>query len=362
MLIPYRRHNPAKCKFTSRSEYRCKCPIWVTGTDKDGKFLREALNIRDWNRANELVRKWDVEGSRPTRVERVTIDDWQKRFIQEAEAANLSDETLRKYRHLFRQIQDFARDKGIRNVASLDLTTLDDFRATWTDGPLSSSKKLERLRSIFKFALVRKWISENPATNLKSPQIDEKPTLPFPEHEMSQILKTAVLPEIDVRVRPFILTMRYSGLLISDTTALACESLKGHRLQLYQAKTGEYVSVLLPAFVADALRKVVHKNPTYFFWTGTSKLPAAVSVWRKRLADVFKKAKIKNGHSHRFRDTFAVSLLQAGVSLEDVSTLLGHKSLRITQKHYSPWVKTRQDAPDKAVAVAIAHTQNEESF
>jgi integrase/recombinase XerD len=76
---------------------------------------------------------------------------------------------------------------------------------------------------------------------------------------------------------------------------------------------------------------------------------------------VFKKAKIKNGHSHRFRDTFAVSMLQAGVSLEDVSTLLGHQSLRITQKHYSPWVKTRQDALDKAVKVAIAHVKNEEA-
>jgi integrase/recombinase XerD len=362
MLITYRRHDPAKCRFRSRSEYRCKCPIWVSGTKADGERVREALKIRDWNRAQDEVRRWDVEGSRPIRVERVTIEDWQKKFIQEAEATNLSGETLRKYKHLFRQLQDFARNKGIRNVLDLDLTTLDDFRATWNDGPLSSSKKLERLRSIFKFALVRKWISENPATNLKSPKVNEKPTLPFPDSEMTQILKTAALPEIDARVRTFILTMRYSGLRISDTTALACEGLKGDRLQLHQGKTGEYVFVLLPTFVADALRKVVHRNPAYFFWTGTSKLPAAVSVWRKRLADVFKKAKIKNGHSHRFRDTFAVSLLQAGVSLEDVSTLLGHKSLRITQKHYSPWVKTRQDALDKAVAVAIVHSENEESL
>ncbi len=180
---------------------------------------------------------------------------------------------------------------------------------------------------------------------------------------MAQLLKTAALPEIDVRVRTFILTMRHSGLRISDTTALACTSLTADdHLQLYQAKTGEYVSVLLPTFVADALRKVVHRNPAYFFWTGTSKLTSAVSVWRKRLAYVFKKAKIKNGHSHRFRDTFAVSLLQAGVSLEDVSTLLGHTSLRITQKHYSPWVKTRQDALDKAVEAAIAHVKNEEAL
>jgi integrase/recombinase XerD len=71
------------------------------------------------------------------------------------------------------------------------------------------------------------------------------------------------------------------------------------------------------------------------------------------LADVFYLAKIKNGHSHRFRDTFAVSLLEAGVSLEDVSTLLGHKNLGITQKHYSPWVQTRQDALDRAVQIAL---------
>jgi hypothetical protein len=116
MLVPYRRHNPAKCKFTSRSEYRCKCPIWVTGTDKDGKFLREALNIRDWNRANELVRKWDVEGSRPTRVERVTIDDVLPQcLVTQIGCFGLLNKPLLP--NLFRQIQDFARDKGIRNVS-----------------------------------------------------------------------------------------------------------------------------------------------------------------------------------------------------------------------------------------------------
>jgi hypothetical protein len=29
--------------------------------------------------------------------------------------------------------------------------------------------------------------------------------------------------------------------------------------------------------------------------------------------------------------------------MEDVSTLLDHSSVRITQKHYSPWVRERQE-------------------
>ena len=45
----------------------------------------------------------------------------------------------------------------------------------------------------------------------------------------------------------------------------------------------------------------------------------------------------------RFRDTFAVSLLLKGVSLESVSKLLGHSSIKITERHYAPWVKARQE-------------------
>jgi integrase len=58
-------------------------------------------------------------------------------------------------------------------------------------------------------------------------------------------------------------------------------------------------------------------------------------VWRKRLADVFVEAKIKGGHSHRFRDTFAVDLLSKGVSLESVSQFVQkwYNFVQLVQKH-----------------------------
>lgn len=53
--------------------------------------------------------------------------------------------------------------------------------------------------------------------------------------------------------------------------------------------------------------------------------------------------------SHRLRDTFAVDLLEKGIPLEEVSKLLGHESIRTTERHYAKWVQGRQDRLDTLV-------------
>jgi hypothetical protein len=47
--------------------------------------------------------------------------------------------------------------------------------------------------------------------------------------------------------------------------------------------------------------------------------------------------------------TFAVELLLASVPLERVSILLGHSSVKITEKHYSPWIRERQEQAEADV-------------
>jgi hypothetical protein len=43
-----------------------------------------------------------------------------------------------------------------------------------------------------------------------------------------------------------------------------------------------------------------------------------------------------------FGTTLAVELLLDGMPIERVSILLGHSSVKVTERHYAPWVKARQ--------------------
>ena len=57
---------------------------------------------------------------------------------------------------------------------------------------------------------------------------------------------------------------------------------------------------------------------------------------------LFRIAGIEDRHAHRLRYTFAVELLLLDVPLERVSMLLGHSSVRVTERYYGPWVHARQ--------------------
>lgn len=49
---------------------------------------------------------------------------------------------------------------------------------------------------------------------------------------------------------------------------------------------------------------------------------------------------IQNGRFHDLRRTFGLNLVKQGLSIYKVSKLLGHKSVRTTEKHYSPLLTT----------------------
>lgn len=139
------------------------------------------------------------------------------------------------------------------------------------------------------------------------------------------------------------LLLLYSGLRIRDAVTLSSARLVDGKLLIYTAKTGTPVFCPLPPFVVAELENVRALNAKHFFWSGDGKPKSCVGDWQRSLKKLFRLAGVPDGRAHRFRHTFATNLLLAGVPLDRVATLLGHTNSKITEKHYAPWIRARQE-------------------
>ena len=93
----------------------------------------------------------------------------------------------------------------------------------------------------------------------------------------------------------------------------------------------------------EELQMVKGTSTDYFFWSGRGKLKSCVGDWQRSLKRLFRLAGLPTGCAHRFRHTFAKRYLLAGVPPERVAILMGHSSLTVTLRHYSRWVRERQE-------------------
>ncbi len=345
MLTPYRRHTKA-CPFKSKGNAykKCSCPVWVQGS-VDGSAVRRSADTRDWRVAQIRAREWEAEGTKP-KAGYVTVEAACAAFRRDAEARGLAKPTLKKYRVLSDQLAEFCGLRGLRSIRQFDLGEARAFRASWADAPLSATKKLERLRSMCAFWQSHGWITENHAKAMKPPIVHQSPTLPFTAEEFRALEEATgklptLTPDMKARTRAILYVLRYTGLRISDAVGLTSDQVSRGSITLRMAKTRVAVTVPIREEIAAMLEAVKYPNGRYFS-TGNAQLDTDTGNWRRRFYKLAKLAGIQNAHPHRLRDTFAVDLLSRGVGLEDVSILLGHSSIKITERHYAPWVQARQ--------------------
>src|ERR1022692_2457928 len=109
---------------------RCNCPIWVDGTIS-GAEIRKSLDMRDWQRAQDLIRTWEAEGTATVTVPPVPIAEARAAFVADAKARNLREPTLKKYRQLFDDIEAFCKLSGLLHIKQIELPTLRAFHAAW---------------------------------------------------------------------------------------------------------------------------------------------------------------------------------------------------------------------------------------
>src|SRR5438552_1492588 len=165
MLTPYRRHK-ISCPHQNkgRAYRRCNCPIWVDGVF-DGAEIRQSLRVHTWEEAERELQKLKqrLTQTGSTADSPATLKHAWDEFTRDAEARNLREATLAKYKYLRADMERFAASQGLRFVAGFDLEQLRKWRAAWPNKNLSAVKKLEFVRCFLRFAHDAGWIPDNPA-------------------------------------------------------------------------------------------------------------------------------------------------------------------------------------------------------
>lgn len=304
-----------------------------------------SLRTRNWNVGVRKAAEWELIDEAVEPTARPAVAQTCAAYLKDMDAQNLARETQRKMRLLIRQLLEFCAAHEMISMSDLNLTRLQEFRARWKIAPSTATKQNERLQSLFKFFLAANWCPSY-AAQIKPPRVEQSPTLPLTQDQVFALIaacdrlgvEDAITQE---RTRVLVPVLRCTGLRISDAMQLHSSQIEGTRLILRQAKTKVPVMMQPPAFLLHRLEAIKMESGQYFK-PDDARPDVDAGNWRRRWRRLATLANLPGVQPHKMRDTFAVGLLDAGVPLETVSTLLGHSLIRITERHYAPWVRSRQ--------------------
>jgi len=361
-----------------RDEFYRRCDCWKhLRWSYNGKQYRKTARTRTWAGAERAKREIGFSyedaalGKTAQNDETISVDQAVKVFLADKEGQNMNPVMLKKYRRELGRFQEFCSRQGRYLLPEVGLPDLTEFCSSWEQDYPSSvtrQKVQERLRAFFRYALNAGFIRKNPAAAMPSIKVQQSPTLPLEPDQYAALLKS--IPQVftdplkAARVHALIRCMRYTGLPIGNAVCLERTQLRQDAekpvagVVTSRSKAGVEVSVPIPPDVAMELLAVADGNPRYVFWQTWGVQPeTATKKWHKDLHALFLKAGLPEGRPLQLRDMAAVEWLNAGIPLEDVSRLFGHASVRTTERHFAPWVKSRQDRLDVLIAAPWAANQ-----
>jgi integrase len=347
----------ADCKY-KRDEFcrRCQCRKHLRWT-LNGKQYRRQAGTRSWAEAEQAKRAVEDQLSgKPVEAAPDAprlIEEAVRLFNQDKAVQGVTPGVRARYKGELQSFQTYCESAGVITIQGVTRELLTGFVATWETRYSSQTQYSARARlgSFLRYCFESQWIARIPS--MPRIVIDAAPTMPLSAGEFTALMATAN----DARLRAVLLLMRYSGLAIRDAVCLERGSLfQGAnglwRVVTSRQKTGTHVSVPLPAAVSAAILATANTEPKFLFWDGRQAPNQFAAHWSDKVSRTFAAAGIADVcfmKSHRIRDTFAVDLLEKGIPMEEVSKLLGHESIRTTEKHYAKWVKGRQDRLDALV-------------
>ena len=264
------------------------------------------------------------------------IKDLLPEFISNLEKLGRSPATILAYRSDLDQLIEFLTKNNVGEPGQVISEHLDTFRDTLLSQkytPKSVSRKLNAVKTFFRWLVENKYLSSDLSKNVSHPKLES--SLPkFLTPLEYRALRDAV--RNDVRISAMVELILQSGLRISEVANLKTKDLTSQSIKIesYATQPERVVPLNRPAI--DALERYTKERPgvqsEYIFISKTGK-PLAVRNIRAAIDRFIQKADLPKYSVNDLRTTFIIENIKNGVDITLISQVSGHKRISTTERY-----------------------------
>src|SRR3989338_5836030 len=254
-----------------------------------------------------------------------------------------SGSTIVAYGKDIAQLVDYlaqGKKSFVHEVTKDDLSNFLDKLSKEGYTPKSISRKINSIRTFYRFLKVTNNITDDPSLLVEHPKYQLAPPRILTPTEYRALRDAA---RNDARMSAIIELLLQTGIRIGELTSLKLSDIQKDSLHIPAIeKHGERV-VPLNKRAKEALEKYLAVRPKvaedHLFITKSGR-PFLIRNIRTSVERYFRLAEIKKAKVNDLRHTFVAHHLKHGVSLVLISKVLGHKRLSTTER-YLEYVKER---------------------
>ncbi len=258
-------------------------------------------------------------------------------FLRHLEKNKRAPNTIVAYRGDLGQLENFLTRIGkADDLTGIKREDIEAFKKELEKNkytPKSISRKLNSIKSFFKFLLQEGVIEMDPAQAVTHPQLsDELPQIlrPIEYRALRDVCRN------DLRTLAVIQLILQIGLRISEVANLRLDDIGESELRVRAEGSHSERKVPLNQVskkaIENYLRVRTETKDNHLFVTKTGR-PLVVRNIRTIINRYFRKAGLEGVRVNDLRNTFIVQQLQAGVPLEVVSQIVGHRRISTTEKY-----------------------------
>jgi integrase/recombinase XerD len=239
---------------------------------------------------------------------------------------NYSQRSIDTYMYLLRELEEYHNS----SIDEISTDQVKDFlQYSIVERNLSASyvnQVISAVKILQKDVLGKEWES----IKIKRPRRPKKLPVVLSKEEVKSMIETTR----NLKHRTIFAVIYSAGLRISELTSLRPGDIDSDRKQIrVLGKGNKYRYTLLSENTLDMLRIYwrAYKPERYLFEGQIKGKPISQPTIQVVFRKAIKKTGIKKGATvHSLRHSFATHLLESGVNLKIIQTLLGHSSLRTT--------------------------------